>query len=144
PAGRFRWRRGASAGGGALPLPGPPFHIGDRIAMLPAIIGLRVNGPESVYLDWDEAVIDTINEEAESFSAHIVSGAGQFSQGFENIVRANETYHAWRAAWLVAFARSGDSDIADRETRPLWLQVLAEHPEHGSSGPYRHQALGPV
>ena len=74
-----------------LPPPGPPFRIGEHVAMFPAIVAPRVEGPASVYLDWDEMVIDDINEAAESFGFHFVSKPDvRYGQGFENIVRVND------------------------------------------------------
>jgi len=102
-----------------------------------------VDGPGSVYLDWDEMVIDDISEGAESFGFHFVSEPGvRRAQGFENIVRVNHTYRTWRSAWEDAFARTGSTNEADAESRPIWLRVLAEHPRHGNSGVNRHPALG--
>jgi hypothetical protein len=110
--------------------------------MFPAIVAPRVEGPASVYLDWDEMVIDDINEAAESFGFHFVSKPDvRYGQGFENIVRVNDSYRAWRAAWEDAYARTGSATSADNESRELWLRVLAEHPLHGSVGINRHSAL---
>ena len=126
-----------------LPPPGPPFHVGDHVAMFPAVVAPRVEGPASVYLDWDEMVIDDVNEGAQSFGFHFVSEPGvRKAQGFENIVRINDTYRVWRATWEDAYARTGSTQAADAESRALWLRVLAEHPLHGSSGSDRHSALG--
>lgn len=126
-----------------LPPPGPPFHIGERVAFFPAEIAPAVKGPASVYLDLDEAVIDDIDEKAQSFGFHFVSEPGvRHAQGFENIVRVNDSYRAWRSAWEAAYARTGSEEGADAEARKLWLRVLAEHPLHGSSGIHRHPALG--
>jgi hypothetical protein len=126
-----------------LPPPGTPFRIGERVAMFPAVIAPRVEGPASVYLDWDEMVIDDVNEEAQSFGFHFVSEPGvRQAQGFENIVRVDDTYRAWRATWEEAYARTGSTQTADAESRTPWLRVLAGHPLHGSSGSNRHPALG--
>ena len=125
-----------------LPSAGPPFKVGEHVAMFPAVVAPSVAGPESVYLDWDEMVIDNINRPAESFGFHFVSEPGvRHGQGFENIVRANETYRAWRMVWLAAWERTGSNGVADRESRDLWLRLLAEHPIHGSAGRFRHEAL---
>jgi hypothetical protein len=124
-------------------LPGPPFRVGEHVAMFPAVVAPRVEGPASVFLDWDEMVIDDVDEPAASFGFHFVSEPGvRHGQGLENIVRVDGTYHAWRSAWEDAYARTGSSTAADAESRALWLRVLAEHPLHGSSGAYRHPALG--
>lgn len=122
-----------------LPLPGPPFQIGDEIAFYPAEIG-----PTSNWLRWDFAVIDDINEGAESFGFHFVSEPGvRHAQGFENIVRRTPNYEAWRSRWEDAFARTQDERAADLEAHRLWLRVLAEHPIHGGRL-YRHPALPPA
>lgn len=127
----------------SLPPAGPPFEVGGHVAMFPAVIAPRVKGPASVYLDWDEMVIDDIDEAAESFGFHFVSEPGvRHAQGFENIVRRTENYEAWRASWLETYKRTGSEETADSAARQLWLRVLAEHPIHGSDGPDRHLALG--
>lgn len=128
-----------------MPPPGPPFRVGDHVAMFPAVIAPSDQGPESVYLDWEEMVIEDVSEGAESFGFHFVSEPGvRHGQGFENIVRVNDTYRAWRAAWEDAYTRTSSACAADAESRPLWLRVLAEHPMYGSSGHARHLALGRV
>jgi len=110
--------------------------------MFPAIIGPAIAGPETAYLDWDEMIIDDINTAAESFGFHFVSQPGvRHAQGLENVVRVNETYRAWRSAWLAAWERTSSVEAADRESREFWLRVLAEHPIHGSDGPFRHSSL---
>jgi hypothetical protein len=110
-----------------LPAPGPPFAIGEHVVFIPAVLG-----PPSMWLKLDEAVIDDIDEEAESFTFHFVSQPGvPAAQGLENVARANDTYRAWREAFESALAKSGDEGHADEETGDLWLRVLAEHPIHG-------------
>jgi hypothetical protein len=111
----------------SLPPPGPPFRVGETVAFFPAEIG-----PTSGWLRWSHAVIEDINEDAESFGFHFVDTPDErHAQGFENIVRVPPNYLAWRSAWEQAFARSGDEHEADRTTYDLWLRVLAEHPIHG-------------
>jgi hypothetical protein len=111
-----------------LPAPGPPFQIGEEVAFFPAEIG-----PTSNWLRLDYAVIDDINDDAESFGFHFVGEPGvRHAQGYENIVRRTPNYEAWRSAWEKAFARTTDERIADSETEPLRLRVLAEHPIHGA------------
>ena len=120
----------------SLPPPGPPFQIGEQVAFFPAEIG-----PTSDWLRFDFAVIDDINEEAESIGFHFVSEPGvRHAQGFENIVRRTPNYEAWRSAWEDAFARTQNEKSADGETETLWLRVLAEHPIHGGRL-YRHVRL---
>jgi hypothetical protein len=110
-----------------LPEPGPPFRVGESIGFFPAELG-----PTSRWLAWGYAVIDVVNEEAETCGFHFVDDPGRFaSQGMENIARRTATYDAWRAAWQVAFASSEDEAAADQATNDLWLRVLAEHPIHG-------------
>ncbi len=119
-----------------LPSPGPPFHIGERVAFFPAVIG-----PTSNWLQLDYAVIDDIDEPAESFGFHFVGEPGvHHAQGLENVVRPSVNYDAWRFAWEAAFARTSDESAAHAETKELWLRVLAEHPIHGSDVD-RHPAL---
>ena len=48
-----------------LPPPGPPFQVGEEVVFFPAEIG-----PTSNWLRWDFAVIDDIDEDAESFGFH--------------------------------------------------------------------------
>jgi hypothetical protein len=123
----------------ALPSQGPPFQVGEEVAFFPAEIG-----PTSKWLRWDYAVIDDINEGAESFGFHFVSQPDvRHAQGFENIVRRTPNYEAWRSAWEEAFARSKDEAHSDRDTHALWLRVLAEHPIHGGRL-HRHPVLPPV
>ena len=110
--------------------------------MFPAVFGPAVAGPETAYLDWDEMIIEDIDGSAESFGFHFVSQPSvRYAQGMENIVRVNETYRAWRSAWLAAWERTSSLEDADRESRELWLRVLAEHPIHGSEGSSRHPSL---
>lgn len=106
------------------------------VAFFPAEIG-----PTLMWFDWEMAVIEDINEEAQSFGFHFVSDPEtRHAQGFENIVRPTDNYRAWRTAWDAAFARTGDEQTADAGTRELWLRVLAEHPIHGGTQ-RRHPAL---
>jgi hypothetical protein len=85
-----------------------------------------------MWMSWDFAVIDDINEGARSFGFHFVDEPeARHAQGFENIVRRTPDYEAWRAAWEAALARTQNERIADLETHALWLRVLAEHPIHG-------------
>ena len=80
----------------------------------------------------DHAVIDQINQEAESFSGHSVNDPTDLvGQGFENVVRVSPAYEEWRAEWESAFERTGDEEVADSETELLRIRVLAEHPIHG-------------
>jgi hypothetical protein len=53
-----------------LPPPGPPFQVGEEVAFFPAEIG-----PTSNWLRWDFAVIDDIDEDAESFGFHFLVNA---------------------------------------------------------------------
>ena len=109
------------------------------MAFFPAEIG-----PTSNWLRLDLAVIDDIDEAAESFDFHFVGEPSvRHAQGFENIVRCTPNYEAWRSAWEDAFERTQDEAIADRETDALWLRVLAEHPIHGCQV-YRHPRLPPT
>jgi hypothetical protein len=109
------------------PEPGPPFEVGERVAFFPAEIG-----PTSMWLAWDYAVIDDINEAAEDFGFHFVSEPGvRHAQDFENIARCTPTYEAWRTAWTDAYSRTRDEALADRETEHLRIRVMAEHPIHG-------------
>ena len=113
----------------ASSLPGPPFRVGERVAFFPAVIG-----PTSDWLQFEDAVIDRIDSNAESFQFHFVTEPEPWprhSQGLENIVRLSTAYRAWRSAWEAALARTGDEKAADRETEELRLNVLAEHPIHG-------------
>jgi hypothetical protein len=65
-------------------------------------------------LDWDEMIIEDINGPAESFDFHFVSQPTvRYAQGLENIVRVNETYRAWRSAWLAALQRTSSIDWCD-------------------------------
>ncbi len=112
-----------------LPAAGPPFQAGEHVVFFPAVFA-DVSDP--IWASWEEAVIDDINEAAETFGFHFVSDPGtRHAQGLENVVRPTPNYRAWRAAWDFAFARTGDDRLADAETRSLWLRVLAEHPIHG-------------
>jgi hypothetical protein len=121
-----------------LPPPGPPFTVGETVAFFPAEIG-----PTSNWLRLDYAVIEALDERAESFTFHFVGQPNEHgAQGSENIVRRSDHYFAWRSLWQEVFARTGDETVADRETRQLWLRVLAEHPLHGSRMD-RHPALPP-
>jgi hypothetical protein len=86
-----------------------------------------------VWLDWEEAVILDVDEEAQSFGfRHVSEREGvRHSQGLENAIRVTSNYRAWRSAWQESYAKSGDEMVADRETEGLWRKVLAEHPIHG-------------
>ena len=80
---------------GPLPAPGPPFQVGELVAFFPAEIG-----PASFWLAWDDAIIEDIQPEAQSFGFHFVSEPGvRRGQGFENVVRKSPNYKAWRRAW---------------------------------------------
>ncbi len=126
----------------AGPQPGPPFRIGEHVVMFPAVVAPDRPGPGSVYLDWDEMVIDDIDESAESFGFHFVSEPGVRSgQGFENVVRADETYRSWRSAWLAAWEQTGSEAAANRETEELRLRVMAGQPIYGQSGSVRRKLL---
>jgi hypothetical protein len=124
-----------------LPTARPPFQVGERVAFFPAVLG-----PAANWLRWDFAVIDDINEAAETFGFHFVGEPGvRHAQGLEKIVRPTPAYEAWRVAWDKAFGRSQDEGIALAETKELWLRVLAEHPIHGSKDEIdRHAALPPI
>jgi hypothetical protein len=113
--------------------------VGETVAFFPAEIG-----PTSNWLKWDLAVIEDIDEEAQSFGFHFVSEPGvRHAQGFENIVRPTSNYRAWRAAWEDAYGRTHDERLADAEAETLWLRVLAEHPIHGGVVD-RHPRLPPA
>jgi hypothetical protein len=114
---------------GGAPTPGPPFRVGDEIAFFPA----EVESPSDPgWLTRDFAVIEDVNEAAESFGFHFVSEPGvRYAQGMENIVRRTPTYDAWRAAFEAAFDVTGDSTVAHDRTADLRRRVLAEHPIHG-------------
>jgi len=121
-----------------LPAPGPPFRVGETIAFFPAEVG-----PTSLWLAWDDAVIEEISAEAQSFRFHFVSEPGvRRGQGLENVVRKTANYDAWTATWKREFERTGSEEAADAAAHELWLRVLAEHPMHGSAGMSRHRALG--
>lgn len=110
-----------------LPEPGQPFHVGESIGFFPAELG-----PTSRWLAWGYAVIDDIDDEAQTCGFHFVDDPSRrLSQGMENIARRTASYDAWRAGWEAAFAASGDEGTADDATHDLWLHVLAEHPIHG-------------
>jgi hypothetical protein len=106
---------------------GPPFQVGEEVAFFPAEIG-----PTSNWLRMDYAVIDDLNEEAESFGFHFVGTPNKrHAQGLENIVRRDALYDAWRAAWEDIYARTGDETAADDGTDDLWYRIVAQHPIHG-------------
>lgn len=108
-----------------LPRRGAPFRVGERVAFFPVQVG-----PTSLWLAWEDAVIDAIDEDAETFQFHHVSepATARHGQGLENIVHRSENYFAWRKAWEAEYARSQNEDAADRATESLRLRVLAEHP----------------
>lgn len=121
----------------ALPEPGGPFHVGEHVVFFPAEVG-----PASMWLSWDEGVVDDIRPEAQSFGFHFVSDPEvRHAQGFENVVRKTVYYRRWRRVFTEALSRTGSEEAAFEEARPVWLRVLAEHPMHGSSGVRRHPAL---
>lgn len=104
-----------------------PFRVGETVVFFPA-----VTGPTSLWLAWDYAVIDDIDDEAGTFGSHFVGEPGiRHAQGFENIVRPTPAYHAWCSAWESAYRKTRDEGVADAETEDLARAVLAEHPEHG-------------
>jgi hypothetical protein len=111
------------------------------VAFFPAVFG-----PTADWLGMGFAVIDDIDDAAESFGFHFVGEPGvRHSQDLENIVRLTPNYEAWRVAWDEAFGRTQDDAAASAETNELWLRVLAEHPIHGSDDEIdRHAALPPI
>jgi len=75
------------------PRAGPPFRVGELVAFFPAEIG-----PTRFWLTWDDAIIEDINETAQSFSFHFVPEPGiRRGQGFENVVRTwnRALRHGW-------------------------------------------------
>jgi len=112
-----------------FPQPGPPFRIGDEVAFFPA----EIESPSDPgWLRWGFAVIDDVNEEAESFGFHFVSEPGaRHAQGMENIVRRTPNYESWRTAFEAVLSATGDSAVAHERTAALRRRVLVEHPIHG-------------
>ena len=111
-----------------LPEPGPPFRVGERVAFAPGVIG-----PTRMWLDWEEAVIVDLDDDAETFGFRHVSEPddARHAQDQENIVRVTPNYRAWRTAWEASYVRTGDEQAADADASELWIKVLAEHPIHG-------------
>ena len=120
-----------------LPEPGGPFRVGEHVAFFPAEID-----PGDMWFSWDEAVIDDVRPEAESFGFHFVSEPEvRRAQGMENIVRRSVYYRRWRRVVTEALARTNDAASAFEAAKPWWVRVLADHPLHGSTGSRRHPAL---
>ena len=120
-----------------LPAAGPIFAVGERVAFFPAELG-----PTSMWLGWDDAILDEVYLESDSFRCHLTSAPDEsFGQGMENIVRRDERYLEWRRIWDGVFTQTDSQDEADAATARLWLELLAAHPLHGSDGIYRHPRL---
>ena len=115
----------------SLPEPGPPFRKGDEVAFFPA----EIESPEDPgWLRWDYAVIEDVNQAAQSLGFHFVATPNaRQAQGMENVVRRTPAYAAWRSAFEAALATTNDPGDAHARTRELWVRVLAEHPIHGGS-----------
>src|SRR2546430_2845041 len=116
--------------GGPLPEPGPPFAVGEHVRFAPIVFATP---DDPAWFKWEEAVILDVDYGAESFGFRFVSEPEgvRHAQGMEVIVRSTENYLAWRQTYEMAYARTGDDQAAFRESKPLWLRVLAEHPIHG-------------
>lgn len=112
-----------------LPDPGPPFAVGDEVAFFPAEVS-AIDDPG--WFRWDYAVIDEVNEAAETFRGHFESEPTRpIAQDMNNIVRRTANYYRWRGAMERAIA-SGDFD-RDEDEIDLRARVLAEHPIHGGT-----------
>ena len=102
-----------------------PFKPGDEIAFFP----VEIDPPgDPGWLSWDFAVIEEVDQGAETFRFHFVGTPHErWGQGMENIVRRTPAYAAWRQAFERQLKEHG-YERASAHTEDLREAVLAEHP----------------
>lgn len=102
-----------------------PFKPGDEVAFFPVEIDLP---HDPGWLSWDFAVIDDVDEGAETFHFHFVGTPDErWGQGMENIVRRTPAYATWRKEFERRLKEDG-YERASAATEDLRLAVLVEHP----------------